>query len=114
MPLGLGSGRSDEHVTRSTPVRQAVVVSVSEDKWSKNHDVTIKVAGVDGRAVEIAGADEVDPRPAAGDKIGVYFDPDDPDNVLAADADWVMHWYWYVLCIAVSLVLAGFSSMLLW
>ncbi|GAA0957816.1 hypothetical protein GCM10009554_69080 [Kribbella koreensis] len=115
IPFGLGAGRSDERLARTAPVQQAVVVSVDEDKWSKNHDLTIKVARPgDGGTVEIYGADEIDPRPAVGDKIGVYVDPHDPGNVLAADADWTMHWYWYVLCIAVSLVLAGFSSMLLW
>jgi hypothetical protein len=114
IPLGLGSGRSDEHLTRSAPVQQAVVVSVSEDKWSKNHDLTIKVARPgDGGTVEIAGADEIDPRPAVGDKVGVYVDPDNLDNVLAADADWAMHWYMYAVWIAISLVLACICSPLL-
>jgi hypothetical protein len=55
IPLGLGSGRSDERLTRSTPVQQAVVVSVDEDKWSKNHDLTIKVARPgDGGTVAIS------------------------------------------------------------
>ncbi|MEV6417595.1 hypothetical protein [Kribbella sp. NPDC051718] len=114
VPLGVRSGRADEHLAGSAPLQQAVVVSVEEDKWSKSGDLTIKVARPgDGGTVEIYGADEIDPRPAAGDKIGVYVDPDDPENVLAADADWVMHWYWYLVWIVISLVALWFSSMLL-
>jgi hypothetical protein len=87
---------------------------VEEDKWSKGHDVIVKVARPgDGGAVEVIGGPDLDPRPAVGDRIGVFVDPDDPDNVLAASGDWVMHWYWYVLCIAISLVLAGICSPLL-
>lgn len=113
-PVGISVGRDDERLARSTPVQQAVVVSVEEDKWSKNDDVTVKVARPgDGGTVEISGGNDLHPRPAVGDSIGVIVDPDDPENVLAADGDWNMHWYWYLLGIVISLVLAGMCAPLL-
>lgn len=63
--------------------------------------------------MEIYGTDQLDPLPSVGDRIGVYVDPGDPTNVLAADADWVMHWYWYLFSVVLGLVLAGFSAQLL-
>jgi hypothetical protein len=74
--------------------------------------VTVKVARPsDGAPVEIYGADQLDPMPEVGDRIGVIVDPDDPEDVLAADADWQMHWYWYLLIVVIAAVFAGFSLM---
>lgn len=94
------------------PGQQVVVLSVHEDKWSKSRDVTIVVAAPgDGVAVEIDGADQLDRLPAVGDRIGVHVDPDDPSNVLVADADWTVHWYVYPLFVLAALVGAGLCFM---
>jgi hypothetical protein len=108
IPIGISIGRDDQRLAQTVPAQEAVVLSVEVDKWSRSHDVTIKVARPgDGAPVEIYGADELDPLPAVGDRISVIVDPDDPENVLAADADWQMHWYWYVLTVVIAVVLAG-------
>jgi uncharacterized protein DUF3592 len=112
IPLGTSFGLDDQRLARTVPAQEAVVVSVDVDKWSRSHDVTIKVARPgDGAPVEIYGADQLDPVPAVGDRIGVIVDPDDPENVLAADANWTMHRYWYVLIVVIAVVFAGFSLM---
>ncbi len=112
IPIGISIGRDDQRLAQTVPAQEAVVLSVEVDKWSRSHDVTIKVERPgDGVPVEIYGADELDPLPAVGDRIGVIVDPDDPENVLAADADWQMHWYWYVLIVVIAFVLAGFILM---
>jgi hypothetical protein len=112
--IGVMTGRHDQQVARTEPRQQVLVLSVSEDKWSKGDEVIIKVARPsDGVAVEIYGAEQLEPVPSVGDRLGVFVDPDDPDNILAADADWTMHWYWYVLGAVIALVFAGFSMMLL-
>ncbi|WP_432889310.1 hypothetical protein ACQPYH_09955 [Kribbella sp. CA-245084] len=112
-PFGMISSLHDQRVAENTPVEQAVVVSVSVDKWSKNHDVTIAVSNPrDGSKVEIDGADQVKQLPQAGDRIGVHVDPSDPSNVLAADADWGVHWYLYPIFVLAALLCAGFFAFL--
>lgn len=114
IPVGIEAGRQNERLARSAPVQQAVVVSVVGDRWSKYDEVTVQIARPgDGATVELSGGNELDPRPAVGDRIGVIVDPDDPEYILAADVDWDMHWYWYLLGIAIGLVCAGFSATLL-
>jgi hypothetical protein len=107
-PFGIAANVHDQQMARNTPVQQVVVLSVHEDKWSKSRDVTIVVAAPgDGMAVEIDGGDQLDRLPVVGDRIGVHVDPDDPSNVLAADADWTVHWYVYALFVLAALVCAG-------
>jgi hypothetical protein len=111
-PLGIADALHDQHVARSAPVRSVEVLSVHVDKWSKNHDVTITVRHPrDGSKVEIDGADQLDPLPDVGDRIDVQVDPDDPTNVLAADADWIVHWYVYVLFVIGALCAAGLVAL---
>ncbi len=113
IPLGISAGLSDQRLVRSEPVRQAVVLKVEEDTWSRFHDLTITIARPgDGAPTELSGGSDLDPVPAVGDRVDVVVDPDDPSYVLAADVDWDMHWYWYVLIVVVALVCAWFSSML--
>ena len=110
IPAGISAGRDNQRVAEAGPVQQATVLAVKVDKWSRNHDVTIKVARAgDRRAVEISGGDDLRPLPKVGDQIPVVVDPDNPSNVLAADADWTMHWYWYVLIVVTALICAGLS-----
>ncbi|MEU4393637.1 hypothetical protein [Kribbella sp. NPDC023855] len=114
IPIGISAGRYDERLARAVPVQQAVVVSVEEVKWSKYDDVTIKIARPgDGVAVELIGGNDLDPRPAVGDRIGVIVDPEDSEYILAADVDWEMHWYWYLLGVVIGLLCAGCSAQLL-
>ena len=63
--------------------------------------------------VDIEGTDQLRQLPEVRDTIAVYVDPDDPANVLAADADWEMHWYVYVLFVAGGLFLAVVVSVFL-
>ncbi|MGZ0148086.1 hypothetical protein ACXJJ3_13525 [Kribbella sp. WER1] len=112
-PFGIADARHDQRIAEHTPVEQAVVLSVSVDKWSKNRDVTIAVAHPrDGSKVEIDGADQLDPLPRKGDRIGVIVDPGDPSNVLAADADWHVAWYIYPLFVVAALFAAGLMAFL--
>lgn len=114
IPVGISAGREDQRLARSAPVQQAVVVSVEGDRWSTYDDVTVKIARPgDGATVELSGGNDLDPRPAVGDRIDVIVDPDDPEYILAADVDWDMHWYWYLLAVVIGLVCAGFSATLL-
>jgi hypothetical protein len=113
IPIGISLGRHDELLAKAGPVQQATVLSVRWDKWSKYHDPIIEVASPrDGTAVEIYGADQLDPLPEVGDRIPVVVDPGDPSNILAADADWTMHWYLYVLIVVPLLLGAGFLLMI--
>lgn len=114
IPLGISGGLDDQRLARSGPVRQAVVLTVEEDKWSRSRDVTVTIAQPDdGTPVELNGGGDLDPVPAVGDRVDVVVDPDDPSYVIAADVDWEMHWYWYVVAVVIGLVCAGFCSMLL-
>ncbi|WP_328997449.1 hypothetical protein OHA18_23630 [Kribbella sp. NBC_00709] len=114
IPLGISSGLSDERLARSGQVRPAVVLSVTEDKWTRSREVTITIARPgDGVPVELTGGDDLDTVPAVGDQVDVIVDPDDPSYVIAADVDWDMHWYWYIVPVVIGLICAGFSSMLL-
>ncbi|MER7243734.1 hypothetical protein [Kribbella sp. NPDC000426] len=114
IPLGISGGRDDERLARSGEVRPAVVLSVTEDKWSRSREVTITVARPgDGVPVELNGGNDLDAVPAVGDQVDVIVDPDDPSYVIAADVDWDMHWYWYVLVVVIALICAGLCSMLL-
>ena len=104
-PFGIVIAVHDQTVARHAPVQQAVVLSVSEDKWSRSKDVTITVARpADGVPVDIYGTDELRQRPEVGDLIAVYVDPDDSTNVLAAEVDWTVRWYVYVGFVLASLV----------
>jgi hypothetical protein len=114
IPAGISSGLDDQRLARSGEVRPAVVLSVTEDKWTRSREVTITIARPgDGAPVELTGGDDLDSVPSVGDQVDVIVDPDDPSYVIAADVDWDMHWYWYVLCVVIALVCAGFCSMLL-
>jgi hypothetical protein len=94
IPLGISAGRHDQQIAAAGPMERAVVLSVREDEWSESDEPIIEVASPrDGSPVEISGADQLNPRPKVGDRIPVVVDPDDPSNVLAADADWTMPWY---------------------
>jgi hypothetical protein len=114
VPLGYLAGHDNERLVADGPVQQAVVVSVEEDKWSRYDDVTVKVARPgDGKPVEVDGGNELDPRPAVGDKIGVVADPGDPSYVVAAAVDWSTPWWFWpfgvvltVLCLGMGLAIA--------
>ncbi|HEY3510580.1 DUF3592 domain-containing protein [Kribbella sp. NPDC051137] len=106
LPLGFLSGQDNQQLIAHGPVQQAVVVSVTEDKWSRSREVTVKVARPgDGVAVEVDGGDELDPEPAVGDRIDVVVDSEDPSNVVAAQVDWSMPWWAWPFAIVVSLVI---------
>jgi hypothetical protein len=108
LPLGISGGRDNQHLIANGPVQQAVVVSVSEDKWSRSREVTVKVARpADGVAVEVDGGDQLDPEPIEGDLIDVVVDPDDPSNVVAAAVDWSMPWWAWPFGIVITLILLG-------
>ncbi|HWD77623.1 MAG TPA: DUF3592 domain-containing protein [Kribbella sp.] len=108
VPLGFLSGQDNQHLVANGPVQQAVVVSVTEDKWAKDHEVIVKVARPgDGVKVEVDGGNELKPEPAVGDRIDVVVDPDDPSNVVAARVDWSMPWWAWPLGIVLSLVMLG-------
>ncbi|WP_432943730.1 hypothetical protein ACQPXM_00960 [Kribbella sp. CA-253562] len=112
MPVAISAGRHDEQIAKAGPAEPATVLSVREDKWSKSDEPIVEVASPrDGTAVELSGADQLDPLPEVGDRIPVVMDPDDPSNILAADADWTMHWYAYVLIIVLCLLGAGLLLM---
>lgn len=114
IPVGISGGLDDQRLARSGQVREAVVLSVDRDKWSRGDDLTVTIARPDdGTPVELNGGGDLDPVPAAGDRVDVIVDPDDPSYVLAADVDWEMHWYWYVLAVVIGLLCAGLSSLLL-
>lgn len=105
VPLGFLSGQDNQRLVANGPIQHAVVVSVTEDRWSRYHEVTVKVARPDdGVAVEVDGGDELDPEPVAGDRIDVVVDPADPSNVVAARVDWSMPWWAWPFAIVVSLV----------
>ncbi|WP_141858818.1 DUF3592 domain-containing protein [Kribbella jejuensis] len=106
LPLGITAGHDNQRLIARGPIQQAVVVSVTEDKWSRSHEVTVKVARPgDGVAVEVDGGDQLDPEPAVGDRIDVVVDPEDPSNVVAARVDWSMPWWAWPFGIVITLVL---------
>lgn len=106
MPLGFSAGEHDQKLARSRPVQPAEVVSVTEEGWWG--DVVVKIAHPeDGAVVELRGGNEIEPRPVVGDRVEVIPALLDTENVLAAGADWTMHWYRYVLIAVIALVLGG-------
>ncbi|HZX08829.1 DUF3592 domain-containing protein [Kribbella sp.] len=106
LPLGISADRDNQHLIAEAPVRQAVVVSVEEDKWSRSGEVTVKVAHPsDGAAVEVDGGDQLNPEPTVGDRIDVVVDPADPSNVVSAAVDWSTPWWAWPFMIFLSLVL---------
>ena len=105
VPLGIAAGNDNQQLVADGPVRQAVVVSVEEDKWSKYDDVIVKVARPgDGVPVEVDGGNDLDPRPAVGDRIDVVADPADPSYLIAAAVDWSTPWWAWPLGIIISLL----------
>jgi len=105
VPLGIAAGNDNQQLVADGPVRQAVVVSVEEDKWSKYDDVIVKVARPgDGVPVEMDGGNDLDPRPAVGDRIDVVADPADPSYLIAAAVDWSTPWWAWPLGIIISLL----------
>lgn len=105
VPLGIAAGNDNQQLVADGPVQQAVVVSVEEDKWSKYDDVIVKVARPgDGVPVEVDGGNDLDPRPAVGDRIDVVADPEDPSYLIAAAVDWSTPWWAWPLGIIISLL----------
>jgi hypothetical protein len=104
LPLGLSSAHDNQQLVADGPVRQAVVVSVDEDKWAKYGALIVKVANpVDGTVVEVDGGNDLEPVPAPGDRIDVVVDPDDPTIVIAAAVDWSTPWWAYPLGIVITI-----------
>lgn len=105
VPLGIAAGNDNRQLVADGPVQQAVVVSVEEDKWSKYDDVIVKVARPgDGTPVEVDGGNDLDPRPAVGDRIDVVADPGDTSYVIAAAVDWSTPWWAWPLGVVISLL----------
>ncbi|HEY3558843.1 MAG TPA: hypothetical protein VGL05_15335 [Kribbella sp.] len=105
LPLGVYTSHSNQRLIAEGPVQQAVVVSVEEDKWSKGDSVTVKVARPgDGVPVEVDGGNDLDPRPAVGDRIGVVADPEDPSYPIAAEVDWSTPWWFWLVGLVPTLV----------
>lgn len=105
LPLGISAGHDNQRLVADGPVQQAVVVSVEEDKWSKYDDVTVKVARPgDGVPVEVDGGNQLHPRPAVGDRIGVVADPEDPSYPIAAAVDWSTPWWAWPLGVVITLL----------
>ncbi|MGW6195687.1 hypothetical protein ACWF0M_06025 [Kribbella sp. NPDC055110] len=108
LPLGIATGHYNQRLVADGPVLPAVVVSVEEDKWSKYDDVTVKVTDPwDGKPVEVDGGNELDPRPAVGDRIDVVDDPDNPQYVVAVAVDWSMPWWGWPLGVVITLLCLG-------
>jgi hypothetical protein len=112
-PLGLSANMGDRDLVRAGPVQQAEVVSVEQDRWSKDDALIVKVARPgDGASVELTGGDQLQPAPKVGDRVQVVVDPSDPSYVLAASVDLSIPWYAYLLYPVVSLIIGGFLSAL--
>lgn len=108
LPLGISAGHYNQRLVADGPVLQAVVVSVEEDKWSKYHDVTVKVADPAGGApVEVDGGNDLDPVPAVGDRIDVVDDPENPEYVVAVAVDWSTPWWAWPLGVVITLLCLG-------
>ncbi|MFF0269597.1 DUF3592 domain-containing protein [Kribbella sp. NPDC004536] len=106
LPLGISSRHHNQQLIANGPIQHAEVLSVTQDKWSKSHKVTVTVTRPsDGVPVEVDGGNQLDPKPVAGDRIDVVVDPKDPSDVVAAQVDWSIPWWLWPFVIAVSLLM---------